>query len=225
MEVESVNRKYIPSKTAKRYQILNQGRGIIIRKLKEEQTKIIPEEFSKPIVSKNAINPTYIKPSEARKKIDELLKNKDNSTIAKKEEKKVSTDVQSISMPKFTNFEEIKDFVQKKQKENSDKNKEILQKLKTEKTNESNDIIDNDEQEDIDDLVNGNIKKEQELINEDYLKSLEKRTIKRLFKMVSGFKPSKQMTSYEMRKHILEKYKEMPSSKKQLVYEASKLKD
>lgn len=229
MEVEGVNRKYIPSRTAKRYEVLNQGRGIVIRKLKEEQTKIIPESFAKPVAS-NIVKPTYLKPEEARKKLDEINKNKNVVKVEeKKEEKPVNRISSNVNMPSFSNFDDIKNFVTEKQKENSERNKQILQEFRKEKEQETKletkEEITNDEQEDIDDLVSGNIQKEQELINEDYLKSLERKTVKRLFKMVTGFKPSNQMTQYEMRKTILSKYKEMPSSKKQLVYEASKLKD
>ena len=233
MEVEGVNRKYIPSRTAKRYEVLNQGRGIVFRKLKEEQTKIIPESFAKPVAS-NIVKPTYLKPEEARKKLDEINKNKNVVKVEeKKEEKPVNRISSNANMPSFSNFDDIKNFVTEKQKENSERNKQILQEFRKEKEQEkkqetkleTKEEITNDEQEDIDDLVSGNIQKEQELINEDYLKSLERKTVKRLFKMVTGFKPSNQMTQYEMRKTILSKYKEMPSSKKQLVYEASKLKD
>ena len=226
MEVESVIRKYIPSRTAKRYQIMNQGRGIVIRKLKEEETKVIPEVFSKPVVPSNVIKPTYIKPIEARKMLDEMAKSKTvkiDKESAKEVKKPISVNAPSI--PSFNNFNDIAKFVQEQKKENSERNKQILQKLKEEKKETKEVTVTEDEQEDIEDLVNGNIQKEQELINDEYLKSLEKRTVKRLFKMVTGYAPSKQTTRYEMRKTILEKYKEMPSSKKQLVYEASKLKD
>lgn len=217
MEVESVIRKYIPSRTGKRYEIYKQGLGVVIKKLDKEETKVIPEVFSKPIPQRNVIKPTYMKPIEARKMLDEMAKSKVESNKAKEQKPTITKISNHADMPSFSNFNDIKKFVEQKQKENSEKNKKIIQELKKE-------TVTPDEQEDIDDLVNGNIQKEQKLINESYLKTLEARTLKHLFKMVTGFNPNNKMNNYELRKVILSKYEEMPSSKKQLVYEASKLK-
>lgn len=226
MEVESVIRKYIPSRTGKRYEISKQGLGVVIKKLPKEETRVVPEVFSKPITAKNVIKPTYMKPLEARKMLDEMAKNKSikKETNETPKENKENTLSKNISIPNFSNFKDIEAFVKQQQKENSEKNKQILKNLNSETKTETK-AIENDEQEDIDDLVSGNIQKEQKLINMEYLKTLEIKTLKRLFKMVTGFSPSNKMTKYEARKIILDKYEQLPSSKKQLVYEASKLKD
>lgn len=227
MEVESVIRKYVPSRTGKRYEISRQGLGVVIKKLPKEETRVVPEVFSKPIPAKNVIKPTYMKPLDARKMLDEMAKNKSiKKEVSKelpKETNKENNLSNNISIPNFSNFKDIEAFVKQQQKENSEKNKQILKELKSEKV--GNKVVEDDEQEDIDDLVSGNIQKEQKLINMEYLKNLEIKTLKRLFKMVTGFSPSNKMTKYEIRKIILEKYEQLPSSKKQLVYEASKLKD
>lgn len=218
MEIESINRKYVMSRTPKRYEIKRKGLAVVITKLKQEETKVIPEVFAKPISNPNVIKPNYMKPIDARRKLDEMAKNKNIKTEEKKETK--INNANPISIPSFSNFKDIKSFVEQQQKENSKKNKQILRNLKDEESK-----ITRDEQEDIDDLVNGNIQKEQKRIDDEYLRILGIKTLSRLFKMVTGVTPNNNLTKFEIRKIILEKYKELPSSKKQLVYEASKLKD
>ena len=206
------------SRTPKRYEIKKKGLAVIITKLKQEETKVIPEVFSNP----NVIKPNYMKPIDARRKLDEMAKNK-NVKVEEKNETKVTSIAPPVSIPSFSNFKDIKSFVEQKQKENSEKNKQILNRLKENKSEEPS--IQKDEQDDINDLVNGNIQKEQKRIDDEYLKTLGIKTLNRLFKMVSGYMPNNNMTKYEIRKMILDKYKELPSSKNKLVYEASKLKD
>ena len=206
------------SRTPKRYEIKRKGLAVVITKLKQEETKVIPEVFAKPISNHNVIKPNNMKPIDARRKIDKIDKNKNIKTEEKKEIK--TNNANPISIPSFSNFKDIKSFVEQQQKENSEKNKQILKNLKAEESK-----ITKDEQEDIDDLVNGNIQKEQKRIDDEYLRILGIKTLNRLFKMVTGVTPNNNLTKFEIRKIILEKYRELPSSKKQLVYEASKLKD
>jgi len=218
--IEGFHRKYIPSRTEKRYQILNQGRGIIIRKLETPETKIIPEVYSRPIPAINPIRATSYDPLKVTYK-----------EVPKKIEK---PNIQSPApITNSSSFEELKEKVMKMREEEKAKSKHIIQEIKksikNDDTNENKSVVkadtDTDTEanaDDVKDLVEGTIAKEQELLSMDYLRGLDKHILKKVFEKVFGYKAEKGSSRYEMSKLVYDKCKELTSSKKKIIYDISK---
>jgi hypothetical protein len=203
--IEGFHRRYIPSRTEKRYEILNQGRGIVIRKLDRPETKVIPEVYSKPVPAINPLRTTPFDPLKVTYK-----------NVQKSET--VAPQPPPSPITSSSSFEELKEKVTKMREEEKAKSKQIMQEVKK---SIKEDKIDSDE--DVKDLVEGTIAKEQELLSMDYLRGLEKHILRNVFEKVFGYRAEKGSSRYEMSKLIYDKCKEFTSSKKKIIYEASKI--
>lgn len=211
--IEGFHRKYIPSRTEKRYEILNQGRGIIIRKLDTPETKIIPEVYSRPVPAINPLkttpyNPLKVTYKDAPKKVEQS-----------------TTPSSPAPITNSSSFEELKEKVMKMREEEKAKSKHIIQEVKNSIKKDSINEKTDEDTDDVKDLVDGTIAKEQELLSMDYLRGLDKHILKKVFEKVFGYKAEKGSSRYEMSKLIYDKCKELTSSKKKIIYDISKSTD
>lgn len=202
---------YIVSKAERKYDILQKQNCVIIKR------KATPAVF-----------PDYIKPRPIshvkKKKVEEQ---KAISIVNKPVEvesvqtpivtpaKEVSNDVSLVSpISNSMSFEELQKKVEKLREQESNKEPAIV-------------IPDEDEtpiitMEDADDLANGVIAEEQELINKEYLKSLKPDVLKKVYYVATGKRWNKDISKFEMRKDILSTYKNSNSKRKQIIYESSR---
>lgn len=206
----SPDRVVIISTAERKYDILQKQNCVIIKK---RATPSVLPEYKKP----RPISHTHkkIKKEETKTQIIPSIP----KTVDKKKRIEVSTpnDISLVSpISNSMSFQEL----QKKVNELRSKEKE---KQKIEET-----VIDKENDvpvvtmEDADDLANGVVSEEQELINKKYLKSLNFEILKKVYYVATNKRWSKEISKYEMRMEILNAYKEANSKRKQVIYEASK---
>ena len=73
----------------------------------------------------------------------------------------------------------------------------------------------------MEELASGKITTEQDLITMDYLKSISIIRLKATYEVCTGSKP-KDISKFEIRKTILDKYKNSSSGRKKVIYESTK---
>ena len=201
----SRDKVYIISNTARKYDILQTQNSVIIKK------RPTPSVF-----------PTYVKPrpiSHTKKKVEKKVPEpiKIVADVPKKKvEVSTPNDVSLVSpISNSMSFAELQKKVDAmRAKEQSKKPVEIV-----DTQDEEVPVV---TMEDANDLADGVISEEQELINKKYLKSLETSILKKVYYVATGKKPNKDTSKFEMRTEIIAKYKEANAKRKQVIYESSK---
>lgn len=207
-------------------------RGKVIIVSKSERTYDIIEKQNCVIIKRRstpAVYPDYVKPRPIphRNKVDEnnpikIVNNKPavvTPSSTETSQPKPINDVSLVSpISNSFSFEELQKKVEK-MREQEDSKKSVVE---TEQNNPVDDEIPIVTMEDADDLANGVISEEQELITRDYLKSLTPDVLKRVYYVSTGKRWSKGLSKFEMRQEILSAYKEATSKRKQVIYESSR---
>lgn len=203
----SPGRVVIISTSERKYDILQKQNCVIIKK---RSTPSVLPEYKKP----RPISHTHKKVKEEKPSVIPSIP----KVVEKKKRVEITTpnDVSLVSpVSNSMSFQEL----QKKVDELRSKEKE---KKKETETKEQVDDIPVVTMEDADDLANGVVSEEQELINKKYLKSLDFEVLKKVYYIATSKRWSKDISKYEMRVEILNAYKEANSKRKQVIYEASK---
>lgn len=185
---------HLKPRTPREYDIIKTQGGTIIKK------RPTPVLFKEEKVSDVMINDI----TKAKPRI--------NIVEAKKKfEHKESSIINSSST-----FSELQKKVEELKKEEAEKRNKVESKPK------EDDIVSVsiEDQKGLEELASGKVIEEQELINMDYLKTVPKGRLKRMYTICTGKKPVD--NKYEMRKEILDVYKKETSGRKKLIYEASK---
>jgi hypothetical protein len=206
----SPDRVVIISSSERKYDILQKQNCVIIKKL---ATPSVLPEYKKP----RPISHTHKKVKEEKPSIIPSIP----KVIEKKKKVEITTpnDVSLVSpISNSMSFAEL----QKKVDEMRAKEKEKKENIVKEVKEESNEEIPVVTIEDADDLANGVVSEEQELINKKYLKSLNFEVLKKVYYVATNKRWSEDISKYEMRVEILKMYKEANSKRKQVIYEASK---
>lgn len=86
---------------------------------------------------------------------------------------------------------------------------------------ENVEVKEDENEDDVEELVSGKISEEQDNLNMEYLNAIEKPALKRTYEVAYGKKP-KNLTRYELKKAIIEKYKESSASRKNIIFKATK---
>jgi len=210
--------RYIPSRSQKRYDILSQGRNVIIRRLANEVPYKVPYELvSRVGVGSAQVVATKITGKEFDKKVHQF-----ESKIPQKEKKEMVLGSEPAPIANAYDWKDLQQKV-KKIKEEDEKN----QVKKPENVQVENAVCFGDSQTDntdAEDLANGKISNEQELITSSYLDSLDKKRLRRMYYIATGIK-AKEISNFEVKKTIMEKYKTMSASKKEILFESSKFED
>lgn len=201
---------YIVSKTERKYDILQKQNCVIIKR------RATP-----------AVYPDYIKPrpiSPIKKKKEQVVQIVNKPIIQNPVQQKpqnipapvqeAPNDVSLVSpISNSMSFEELQKKVDKLREQESKKEPVVV-------TEEDETPIVT--MEDADDLANGVIAEEQELINKEYLKSLKPEVLKKVYYIATGKRWNKDVSKFEMRKDILSVYKNSNSKRKQIIYESSR---
>lgn len=202
---------YIVSKSARKYDVLQTQNGVVFKK---RQTPAVLPDYVKP--RPKAFTP--IPPSD--KVVSTIIR---PNTIVAKPIKEVVPKVES-PISNSSSFEDLKKKVEELRKKEAEKKLDTTSKVEdiTKTANEDSEDIAVVTMEDADDLASGLISSEQELVTRDYLKSLEKPVLKKLYFICTGNKAGKDTSKYEMRKEILKVYNEASANKKKEIYDASR---
>lgn len=206
----SPDRVVIISTAERKYDILQKQNCVIIKK---RATPSVLPEYKKP----RPISHIHKKVNKEETKASAIPSIP--RVVEKKKRIEITTpnDISLVSpVSNSMSFQEL----QKKVDELRNKEKE------KKKETETKEQVDNDvpvvTMEDADDLANGVVLEEQELINKKYLKSLDFEVLKKVYYVATSKRWSKDISKYEMRMEILNVYKESNSKRKQVIYEASK---
>jgi hypothetical protein len=209
--------RYIPSRSQKRYDILSQGRNVIIRRLANEVPYKVPYELvSRVGVGSAQVVATKITGKEFDKKVHQF-----ESKIPQKEKKEIIPDSEPAPIANAYDWKDLQQKV-KKLREEDEKN----QVKKPENAQVENAVCFDEKSDntDAEDLANGKISNEQELITSNYLDSLSKKVLRRMYYVATGNK-AKEISNFEVKKTIMDKYKTMSASKKEILFESSKFED
>lgn len=201
---------YIVSKTERKYDILQKQNCVIIKRR------------ATPAVYPDYIKPRPISPIKKKKEQATQIDNKpaiQNSVQPQHQNiptpvQEAPNDVSLVSpISNSMSFEELQKKVEKLREQESKKEPAVV-------TEEDETPIVT--MEDADDLANGVIVEEQELINKEYLKSLKSEVLKKVYYVATGKRWNKDISKFEMRKDILSVYKNSNSKRKQIIYESSR---
>ena len=196
---------YIISKSARRYDVLKTQNGVIF---KRRATPAVFPDYVKPKPHSNSNKVTV-----SKTKLKEAIKIKELQAPKVKETPVQVAPVDNLPnapiLQNSSSFEDLQRQVEElRRKEAEKKAAEAEVPVVT--------------IEDADDLANGVVAEEQELITKDYLKSLSKKVLNKVYYVSTGKQYNKNLSKFEMRKSILEAYKEANANRKKVIYEASK---
>jgi len=203
---------YIISKSARRYEVLKTQNGVIFKK---RSTPAVLPDYVKP--RPRPVHKVITPPED---KVVSII-NRPTPIVnvkAKEQPDKVEQPVNAAPISNSTSFAEL-------QKKVSEMRKQEEERKAKEKPAE---VIAETEEvpivtiEDADDLAEGKIAEEQELINKEYLKSLQFHVLKKVYFVATGKKVDKSVSKFEMRKEILAKYREANANRKKVIYESSR---
>ncbi len=189
---------YIKPRTPREYEIIKTQGGVIIKKLPT------PVQYKEPI-SSDVLTPGVIYKKE--NKPVQIVK---NSEVKNRE---------SIKSPitSSSSFEELQKKVSALREQESNKTREQVGTSEP----EVNRVSFDDQINDMEELASGKITTEQDLITMDYLKSISIIRLKATYEVCTGSKP-KDISKFEIRKTILDKYKNSSSGRKKVIYESTK---
>lgn len=195
---------YIISKSARRYDVLQTQNGVIFKK---RPTPCVYPEYKKP----RPISHSKPKPENKVISIPNL----------QKKDAQPSAPVKPIHSAPISNSSSFED-LQKKVEELRKKEEEKRELQNPNPVVEDTSDVPVVTIEDADDLANGIVAEEQELINREYLKSLTFGTLKKVYYVATGKQFQKGISKFEMRKDIIDAYKEATAERKKIIYESSR---
>ena len=196
---------YIVSKTARRYDVLQTQNGVIFKK---RPTPVVYPEYKKP---RPVSHSKVVKTENKAVQVKEMPKKEVKPIVQNKP-------VNSAPISNSSSFEDL----QKKVGELRRKEAEKKALQNPEPVVEDTSDIPLVTMEDADDLANGVVAEEQELINREYLKSLTFGTLKKVYYVATGKQFHKGISKFEMRKDIIDAYKEATAERKKIIYESSR---
>lgn len=195
---------YIISKSARRYDVLQTQNGVIFKK---RPTPCVYPEYKKP----RPISHSKPKPENKVISIPDLPK-KDA------QQSPPVNPVHSAPISNSSSFEDLQKKVAELRKKEEEKRELQNPNPVVEDTSDVPVVT----MEDADDLANGIVAEEQELINREYLKSLTFGTLKKVYYVATGKQFQKGISKFEMRKDIIDAYKEATAERKKIIYESSR---